>query len=57
MAAVPTAHSLCSNANSPEIGEIQIVDMTAHEVLQRRGRGTQSRVNCDGIAAAFESRD
>jgi hypothetical protein len=36
---------------------MQVVDVTVHKVLQRQGRGMQSRVYRDGIAAAFESRD
>lgn len=38
-------------------GEMQVVYVTAHEVLQRRVRGTQSLVNRDGIGEIFEGRD
>ncbi|KAJ4992765.1 hypothetical protein SVAN01_01811 [Stagonosporopsis vannaccii] len=39
------------------MGEMQVVDVTAHMVLQRRDHGTQSRLYCTGIAAAFEGLD
>lgn len=34
------------------MGEMQVMDVTAHVVLQRRDHGTQSRLYFDGIAAA-----
>lgn len=36
---------------------MQVVFVTAREVLQRQDRGTQSRVNRDGVAEAFGIRD
>lgn len=53
MAETSSAPSYGSKATSTEMGEVQNVDVLAHEALQRRDRDMQSHAYCDGIAVAF----